>query len=262
MRKLINGVSIILIFISIYVLLKTVFDAHHVKSTDTTVVAITATPSPNMLLVTTTPAPDPTTESTATPTFVSIPALQPLKDRVVKHQPDQFCKGALSKEELSAINKAIKIIPWSRNSNPKAAANEDYAAIVKECQKSSVHDLLPDLITEAVSNDYQPNNEAANGAYFTELNSDFENRDQSGSSNERNTGEITARQVPSLESGLTPRTRQPDGQANATSPTSRPKIGHVRHRSTVQHRIVDVKMRLIALWHQSLAQTAKSPTSK
>jgi hypothetical protein len=30
----------------------------------------------------------------------------------------------------------------------------------------------------------------------------------------------------------------------------------------VQHRIVDVKMRLIALWHQSLAQTAKSPTSK
>ena len=38
-----------------------------------------------------------------------------------------------------------------------------------------MHDLLTDLITEAVSNDYQPHNVAANGAYFTELNSDFEN---------------------------------------------------------------------------------------
>jgi hypothetical protein len=37
-----------------------------------------------------------------------------------------------------------------------------------------VNGLLTDLVTEAVSNDYQPNNEAANGAYFTELNSDFE----------------------------------------------------------------------------------------
>ena len=71
-------------------------------------------------------------------------------------------------------------IPLSRNSDPKAAAGEDYAAIVKECQKSSVHDLLTDLIAEAASNDCQPNNEAANGAYFTELNSDFEKRCQDG----------------------------------------------------------------------------------
>ncbi len=34
---------------------------------------------------------------------------------------------------------------------------------------------MTDLVTEAVSNDYEPKNEAANSAYFTELNSDFEN---------------------------------------------------------------------------------------
>ena len=120
--------------------------------------------------------PDSTPEPTPTPTPVSTPT--PLKSRVVKHQPDQFRKGAISKEELSAIKKAIRAIPWSRNSDPKAAADEDYGAILKECEKSRVHDLLTDLITEAVSNDYQPNNVAANGAYFTELNSDFEKRCQ------------------------------------------------------------------------------------
>ncbi len=175
MRKLINGASIILIFISAYGLLKAVFDAQQVKSTPTKAVATTPTPSPNMPLASTTRTPDPILGPTPTPTPVSTPTPKPLKSRVVKHQPDQFRKGAISKEELSAIKKAIKTIPWSRNSDPKAAADEDYAAIVKECEKSSVHDLLTDLITEAVSNDYQPNNEAANGAYFTELNSDFEN---------------------------------------------------------------------------------------
>jgi hypothetical protein len=174
MRKLISGASIILIFISIYGLLKTVFDAQQVKSTPATAVATTPTPDQNMLLVSTTPTPDPTPEPTPKPTPVSTPAPKPLKSRIVKHQPDQFRKGAISKEELSAIKKAIKTIPWSRNSDPKAAADEDYAAIVKECEKSSVRDLLTDLITEAVSNDYQPNNASANGAYFTELNSDYE----------------------------------------------------------------------------------------
>jgi len=128
-----------------------------------------------MLLASTTPTPDPAPEPTLTPIPVSTPTPAPLKSRVVKHQPDQFRKGAIGKEELSAIKKAIRAIPWSRNSDPKAAADEDYAAIVKECEKSSVHDLLTDLITEAASNDYQPHNVAANGAYFAELNSDFEN---------------------------------------------------------------------------------------
>ena len=100
---------------------------------------------------------------------------QPLKSREIKHQPDRFRNGAISKEELSAIKKAIKTIQWSRNSHPKAAADEDYAAIVKECENSGVRYLVTDLITEAASNDYQPGNEAANTTYITELISDFEN---------------------------------------------------------------------------------------
>jgi hypothetical protein len=106
-------------------------------------------------------------ESTAKP--------KPLKGRVIKHRPDQFPKGALSKEELSAIKKAIRTIQWSRNSDPKAAADEDYAAIVKECENSSAHYLLEDLITEVTSNDYQPDNEVANTTYIEELISDFKN---------------------------------------------------------------------------------------
>jgi hypothetical protein len=190
MRKLVNGTSIILILISIYVLLKMAFDAQQVKPALTVSVGTTPTPNRSTLLVsatpiatpsasasasaTPTPTPDPAPEPTSTPTPVSPTTSKPLKNRVVKHQPDQFRKGALNKEEVSAIKKAIKTIPWSRNSDPKAAADEDYAAIVKECEKSTVHDLLTDLVTEAVSNDYQANNEAANSTYFTELNSDFE----------------------------------------------------------------------------------------
>jgi hypothetical protein len=266
MRLLITGTSIILIFISIYGLRKAVFDRHEAQSRSTTAVAATPTLTPNMLLASTTPTPDPTPQSTPTPTSVS--TLEPLKIRILKHQPDQFRKGALGKEELSAINNAIKTIPWSRNSNPQAAANEDYAAIVKECEKSGVHDLLTDLITEAESNDYQPHNEAANGAYCAELNSDFENGGQSDSSTGKSTDEMTGEQGRSVNSGLTPTVRQPAVQANTTSlspaqPSAsaeviRSKIGHVRHRSTVRHRVVDVKMQLIALWHQSLAQTEKS----
>jgi hypothetical protein len=37
----------------------------------------------------------------------------------------------------------------------------------------------------------------------------------------------------------------------------RPKI-HIRHRSSVRFRFVDVKMRLIALWHQSLVRSENS----
>ena len=209
--KFINGACLIVILISIFVMLKTIFDAPRLQPARATTVASIATSTPSILPVYTIPRPDPTpeatqstppitvatnatstpsilplspprleptpepTQSTPTTTVSPTPTLKPLKGRVVKHQPDQFRKGAIGKEELSAIKKAIKTIPWSRNSDPKAAADEDYAAILKECEKSSVHDLLTDLITEAVSNDYQPNNEAANAAYFTELNSDFEN---------------------------------------------------------------------------------------
>jgi hypothetical protein len=81
-------------------------------------------------------------------------------------------------------------------------------------------------------------------------------------SNEKSTGEITAGQAPSIDTRLTPEINQPDVQANATSwpPSQRQgsahsthtKIFNVRLRSSKHPRYVDVKTRLIALWHQSL----------
>ena len=80
--------------------------------------------------------------------------------------------------------------------------------------------------------------------------------------NEKSTGEITAGQAPSIDSGLTPKITHPDVQANATSrsPSQRPNSVHaahtktpnVRHRSSTHPRYVDVEKRLIAPWHQSL----------
>jgi hypothetical protein len=270
MRKLITAASILLIFISISGRLKAAFDSPPSKSKSTIAVAATPTPSPNMLLASTMPPPNPTAPSISTPTPVSTFTLAPLNSRVVKHQPDQFRKDAISKAELSAIKNAIKNIPWSRNSNPQAAANEDYAAIVKECAKSSVHDLLQDLITEALSNDYQPNNEAANDAYSSELNSDFESGDQSDSSNGKSTGKTTAGQTTSVDGRFTSTVSQPEVQANAAaqSPVQQPvsgeqsrrKTGHGKHILTVRPRIVGVKMQLIALWHQSLEPRKKIPS--
>jgi hypothetical protein len=80
-------------------------------------------------------------------------------------------------------------------------------------------------------------------------------------SNEKSTGEITPGQATGTDSGLTPKINQPDAQANATSwsPAQRPdsarvitKVPNVRLRSYLHRRYVDVKTRLIALWHQSL----------
>ena len=71
-----------------------------------------------------------------------------------------------------------------------------------------------------------------------------------------------------LITGFTPEINHPDVQANATSwsparqPDSarviRPKISNVRYRTFVRHRILDVKLRLIALWHQSLMLSERS----
>ncbi len=79
--------------------------------------------------------------------------------------------------------------------------------------------------------------------------------------NEKRTGEI-AEATPSIDSGLTPKINHPDVQANATSWSSsqRPNSAHAAHtripnarlRSSAHPRHVDVKTRLIALWHQSL----------
>jgi hypothetical protein len=83
-------------------------------------------------------------------------------------------------------------------------------------------------------------------------------------SNEKSTGETTAAQAPSIDGGSTPKINQPEVvQANATSwsPSQGPNSAHAAHtkvfnvriRSSKHPRYVDVKTRLIALWHQSLS---------
>jgi hypothetical protein len=264
MRKLITGAAIFLIFLSAYVVLKTVFEPHPSKTRSAINVTITPAPDQNIRLVSTAPAPVPSPQLTPEPVPQSKSTLEPLKGRVVKHQPAQFRKGVVGDDELVAITKALKSIPWSLNANPEAAAHEDYSAIVNECEKSGEHYLLEDLIAEAVSNDYQPNNEAANAAYSTELNSDFENGHQSDSSNGKSTAETVAGQEPSVDQAPSPAVNQPDSPApsNSSSPAAgaasteitRARIAHVRHHTMVRHKIVDAKTRLLELWHQSLAQ--------
>jgi hypothetical protein len=88
--------------------------------------------------------------------------------------------------------------------------------------------------------------------------------------NEKTTGEIISKQATSVDRGFTPEANHPPAQANASSwspahwqdsaQVVRPKILNLRHRSSMRSRIVGVKMRLIALWHQSLARTERSST--
>ena len=87
-------------------------------------------------------------------------------------------------------------------------------------------------------------------------------------SNQKSTGEILSGEATSVGPGFTPEISRSAGQANGASrsPTQQPdsarvigsRIPNVRHRTFVRHRIVDVKTRLIALWHQSLARSEKS----
>jgi hypothetical protein len=271
MRKLIIGASIFLIFLAVYGLLKTAFAPPPMGSRSAVPVVTTPTPNPNIQVASTAPAPDPISLVTPKPIPASKTALEPLKSRVVNHRPDQFRKGAVGKDELLAIQKAIGSIPWSLNGNPEAAADEDYSAIVRECKKSGEHDLLADLIAEAVSNDYQPNNEAANAAYSNELNSDFENGHPSDSSNGKSGSGMTAQRESSVDKVLTPPVNQPQPDlppvTASPSPTPRPNPAeiagartiHRRHHSIVRHKIVDAKTRLLELWHRSLAQAGKTP---
>jgi hypothetical protein len=82
-------------------------------------------------------------------------------------------------------------------------------------------------------------------------------------SNEKRTGEITAGQASSIDGRSSPKIDHPDVmQAKATSwaPSQRPdsahstptKIFNVGLPSSKHPRYIDVKTRLIALWHQSL----------
>lgn len=89
-------------------------------------------------------------------------------------------------------------------------------------------------------------------------------------SNEKSAGKIASAQATSGGRGFTPEISPPNGQAIATSwsPAQQPdssrlirsKIPDVRYRTFVRHRVLDVKMCLIALWHRSLARSEKSPT--
>jgi hypothetical protein len=80
-------------------------------------------------------------------------------------------------------------------------------------------------------------------------------------SDRKSLSEITSGQATSVDHGLNPEINHSDVQANATSwsPAQRPgsarviiKNPNVRLRSSVHPRYVDVKTRLLALWHQSL----------
>jgi len=153
------------------------------KATAAASVPTSANSIPQSLPAFSTPEQEATPGRTEPPSATIVaptPAPKPLRSRVVRHQPNQFRQGALSKEELAALKKAIRTIKWSRNSDPKAAADEDYAAIVKECQNSRLHALLADLITEAAASGYRSDNEAANAAYINELISNFERAAEPG----------------------------------------------------------------------------------
>jgi hypothetical protein len=86
-------------------------------------------------------------------------------------------------------------------------------------------------------------------------------------SNGKSTDEITFGQATIVDHGFTPEMNHPHVQANTTSWSPahrqdsarliRPKISHERNRSSVRPGIVDVKIRLIALWHQSLARSER-----
>jgi hypothetical protein len=80
-------------------------------------------------------------------------------------------------------------------------------------------------------------------------------------------GETTSEPRTSVEQEFNPKTSYPDVQANPDSSFQgnrpdpvrliRPNNPRVSYRSLVRHRIVDVKTRLIALWHQSLVPREK-----
>jgi hypothetical protein len=86
----------------------------------------------------------------------------------------------------------------------------------------------------------------------------------------KSTGEITSGKATNVDPGSTTDANHLDAPANATSWSPahrqdsarviRSKIPNAGHRSSVRPRIVDVKMRLIALWRQSLARPEKSRT--
>jgi hypothetical protein len=85
---------------------------------------------------------------------------------------------------------------------------------------------------------------------------------------EKSTAAIASGQVTSVDRGLISEIKDPDTQENATSWSPAHwqdhaqsiglKITRARSSGPIRPKFIDVKARLIALWHQSLAQSEKS----
>ena len=83
----------------------------------------------------------------------------------------------------------------------------------------------------------------------------------------KSTDQIFSGPATSIDDGFTAEINhvavQADGSARSpaqrhdSARVIRPNIPHVTHRSSTRPRFVDVKMRLIALWHQSLARSQR-----
>ena len=88
-------------------------------------------------------------------------------------------------------------------------------------------------------------------------------------SNEKSTAEIASRQATSVDRGLTPNQPNVLGNVTPSSPSERTDSAPVihtkppsgRNRSSIRRSIVDVRSRLIALWHQSLREKSRGWTS-
>ena len=87
-------------------------------------------------------------------------------------------------------------------------------------------------------------------------------------SNENSTAEIASGQATSVERGLTPDQPNVLGKVTPSSPPKRTDSARVIHtktpsgsyRSSIRRSIVDVRSRLIALWHQSLREKSRGWT--
>jgi len=199
----------------------------------------------------------------------------------------QYGKPVLNQEQIAG--RIGYVFTWEDYIIAAFLRNTQVSRILYICRGGSVFDwgraraLLranaPDAIWDDASKNEADNSYRVNGAkdgvesYYASLTDDgkmlaiwTKEDDEAGrtspkldtpllssvmGSNEKSTGEITAEQAPSIDSGLTPKINPPDVQANAPS-WSHTKIPNVRLRSSMRPRYVDVRTRLIALWHHSL----------
>jgi hypothetical protein len=147
---------------------------------------------------------------------------------------------------LTGINKVIK--KFNRNTTWVAAGllgSVIFAALMVALQERHADDLTQEA--RQTTGDLLSNSSPA--AIFA-----------GAGSHEKSTGEITSGRAASVERNPIPETNQAAVQANATSWSPAHGLSarviiknpNVRLRSSVHPRYVDVKTRLLALWHQSL----------